>query len=64
MILLVFFDFVCSLRAITSVDWMTVDFYPFNNDFLSESSNKIIDEVEFINRVTYDITSKPSVTIE
>jgi GMP synthase (glutamine-hydrolysing) len=58
------YDFVCSLRAVTSVDGMTADFYPFKNDFLSETSNKIINEVKGINRVTYDITSKPPGTIE
>ena len=58
------YDYVCSLRAVTSTDGMTADFYPFNNDFLSETSNKIINEVKGINRVTYDITSKPPGTIE
>ena len=58
------YDFVCSLRAVTSVDGMTADFYPFNHDFLSETSNKIINEVKGINRVAYDITSKPPGTIE
>ncbi len=58
------YDFVCSLRAVTSVDGMTADFYPFNNEFLGETSNKIINEVKGINRVTYDITSKPPGTIE
>ena len=58
------YDFVCSLRAVTSVDGMTADFYPFDNDFLGETSNKIINEVKGINRVTYDITSKPPGTIE
>ena len=58
------YDFVCSLRAVTSVDGMTADFYPFDNEFLGETSNKIINEVKGINRVTYDITSKPPGTIE
>ena len=58
------YDFVCSLRAVTSVDGMTADFYPFDPKFLSETSNKIINEVNGINRVTYDITSKPPGTIE
>ena len=58
------YDFVCCLRAVTSVDGMTADFYPFDNDFLGETSNKIINEVKGINRVTYDITSKPPGTIE
>ena len=58
------YDFVCSLRAVTSVDGMTADFYPFDSKFLSETSTKIINEVNGINRVTYDITSKPQGTIE
>ncbi len=58
------YDFVCSLRAVTSVDGMTADFYPFDSKFLGETSNKIINEVNGINRVTYDITSKPPGTIE
>ena len=58
------YDFVCSLRAVTSVDGMTADFYPFDSKFLSEISTKIINEVNGINRVTYDITSKPPGTIE
>ena len=58
------YDFVCSLRAVTSVDGMTADFYPFDNEFLGETSNQIINEVKGINRVTYDITSKPPGTIE
>ena len=58
------YDFVCSLRAVTSVDGMTADFYPFDSKFLSETSTKIINEVNGINRVTYDITSKPPGTIE
>ena len=58
------YDFVCSLRAVTSVDGMTADFYPFDNEFLGETSNKIINEVKGINRVAYDITSKPPGTIE
>ena len=58
------YDFVCSLRAVSSVDGMTADFYPFDAKFLSETSTKIINEVNGINRVTYDITSKPPGTIE
>ena len=52
------------MRAVTSVDGMTAAFYTFDNDFLGETSNKIINEVKGINRVTYDITSKPPGTIE
>lgn len=58
------YDYVCSLRAVTSVDGMTAQFYPFSADFLSEVSNRIVNEVQGINRVTYDITSKPPGTIE
>jgi GMP synthase (glutamine-hydrolysing) len=43
---------------------MTADYYPFDHDFLSETATRIINEVKGINRVTYDITSKPPGTIE
>ena len=58
------YDYVCALRAVTSVDGMTADFYNFKNSDISEISNKIINEVNGINRVVYDITSKPPGTIE
>ena len=58
------YDYVCSLRAVTSVDGMTAQFYPFSPDFLTETSNRIVNEVSGVNRVTYDITSKPPGTIE
>jgi GMP synthase (glutamine-hydrolysing) len=58
------YDFVCSLRAVTSLDGMTADFYHFKNKDLGEISNKIINNVKGINRVVYDITSKPPATIE
>ena len=58
------YDYACTLRAVTSVDGMTADYYPFQHDFLSETATRIINEVEGINRVTYDITSKPPGTIE
>lgn len=58
------YDFACALRAVTSVDGMTADYYPFSHDFLSETATRIINEVRGINRVTYDITSKPPGTIE
>ncbi len=58
------YDHVCALRAVTSVDGMTADYYPFDHDFLSETATRIINEVKGINRVTYDITSKPPGTIE
>ena len=58
------YDYVCALRAVTSIDGMTADYYPFEHEFLSETATKIINNVNGINRVTYDITSKPPGTIE
>lgn len=58
------YDYVCALRAVTSVDGMTADFYPFDMAFLGRVATRIINEVKGINRVTYDITSKPPGTIE
>jgi len=58
------YDFACTLRAVTSVDGMTADYYPFSHDFLSQTATRIVNEVKGINRVTYDITSKPPGTIE
>lgn len=58
------YDHVCALRAVTSVDGMTADFYPFDMAFLGRVSNRIVNEVRGINRVTYDVTSKPPGTIE
>jgi GMP synthase (glutamine-hydrolysing) len=58
------YDFACALRAVTSVDGMTADYYPFSHKFLGETATRIINEVQGINRVTYDITSKPPGTIE
>ncbi len=58
------YDFACALRAVTSVDGMTADYYPYSHEFLGETATRIINEVEGINRVTYDITSKPPGTIE
>ncbi|MCC1492557.1 glutamine-hydrolyzing GMP synthase [Cognatishimia sp. F0-27] len=58
------YDFACALRAVTSVDGMTADYYPFSHEFLGETATRIINEVRGINRVTYDITSKPPGTIE
>ncbi len=58
------YDFACALRAVTSVDGMTADYYPFTHDFLGETATRIINEVQGINRCTYDITSKPPGTIE
>ena len=58
------YDYACALRAVTSVDGMTADYYPFTHEFLGETATRIINEVAGINRVTYDITSKPPGTIE
>ena len=58
------YDFACALRAVTSVDGMTADYYPFSHEFLGETATRIINEVRGINRVTYDVTSKPPGTIE
>ncbi|MEO0773901.1 MAG: glutamine-hydrolyzing GMP synthase [Pseudomonadota bacterium] len=58
------YDYACALRAVTSVDGMTADYFPFSHDFLGETATRIINEVPGINRVTYDITSKPPGTIE
>ncbi len=58
------YEYVCGLRAVTSTDGMTADYYPFSHDFLSRVSTRIINEVRGINRVVYDITSKPPGTIE
>jgi GMP synthase (glutamine-hydrolysing) len=55
---------VIALRAVTSSDGMTADFYPFDLEFLGRVSNRICNEVKGVNRVTYDITSKPPATIE
>jgi GMP synthase (glutamine-hydrolysing) len=52
------------LRAVTSADGVTADYYPFDHIFLGYVANRIISEVRGINRVTYDITSKPPRTIE
>ena len=58
------YEYVCALRAVTSSDGMTADFYPFTMDFLGRVATRIINEVRGINRVTYDVTSKPPGTIE
>jgi len=55
---------VIALRAVTSSDGMTADFYPFNLEFLGRVSTRICNEVRGINRVVYDVTSKPPATIE
>jgi GMP synthase (glutamine-hydrolysing) len=58
------YEYVCALRAVTSTDGMTADYYPFDMEFLGRVSTRIVNEVEGINRVVYDITSKPPGTIE
>src|ERR687894_178370 len=58
------YDHVCALRAVTSVDGMTADFYPFDMAFLGHVATRIINEVKGVNRVVYDVTSKPPGTIE
>jgi GMP synthase (glutamine-hydrolysing) len=58
------YDRVLALRAVTSVDGMTADFFPFDMNFLGRAATRIINEVKGINRVVYDVTSKPPGTIE
>lgn len=58
------YDHVLALRAVTSVDGMTADFYPFDMNFLGRTATRIINEVKGVNRVVYDVTSKPPGTIE
>ncbi len=58
------YESVCALRAVTSVDGMTADFYPFDMAFIGRVANRIVNEVKGINRVAYDVTSKPPGTIE
>jgi GMP synthase (glutamine-hydrolysing) len=58
------YDYVVGLRAVTSVDGMTADFYPFDMKFIGHVATRIVNEVKGVNRVVYDITSKPPGTIE
>ena len=58
------YDYVLALRAVTSVDGMTADFYPYDMAFLGRAATRIINEVRGVNRVVYDVTSKPPGTIE
>lgn len=58
------YEYVVALRAVTSTDGMTADWFPFPHEFLSRISNEIINRVKGINRVVYDVSSKPPATIE
>ena len=58
------YENVLALRAVTSTDGMTADYYPYEHKFLGETATRIINEVSGVNRVVYDITSKPPGTIE
>lgn len=58
------YDHVLALRAVTSLDGMTADFYHFDMEFLGRAATRIINEVKGVNRVVYDVTSKPPGTIE
>jgi GMP synthase (glutamine-hydrolysing) len=58
------YDYVCALRAVTSTDGMTAESYPFDHAFLAGVATRIVNEVRGINRVVYDVTSKPPGTIE
>ena len=58
------YEYLCLLRAITSEDGMTADFFEFKKSFIQEISNKIVNSIRGINRVVYDVTSKPPSTIE
>jgi len=58
------YEYVCALRAVTSTDGMTADYYPFEHSLLARISNRITNEVRGINRIVYDVTSKPPGTIE
>jgi GMP synthase (glutamine-hydrolysing) len=58
------YEYICLIRAVVSEDGMTADYFSFPKNFLDEISNKIINKVKGINRVVYDITSKPPSTIE
>jgi GMP synthase (glutamine-hydrolysing) len=58
------YEYVCALRAVTSTDGMTAESYPFDHGFLAAVATRIVNEVRGINRVVYDVTSKPPGTIE
>jgi len=58
------YEYTIALRAVTSVDGMTADWYPFPPEVLARVSNRIANEVDGVNRVVYDVSSKPPATIE
>ena len=58
------YEYICLLRAITSEDGMTADFFNFKKEFMQDVSSKIVNSIKGINRVVYDVTSKPPSTIE
>lgn len=58
------YDNAIALRAVTSADGMTADWFPFPPDVLASISSRIINEVDGVNRVVYDVSSKPPATIE
>jgi GMP synthase (glutamine-hydrolysing) len=58
------YNYVVALRAVTSIDGMTADFYPFDGTFMGTVATRIVNEVKGVNRLVYDVTSKPPGTIE